>query len=160
MKSIVIYDSQFGNTEKIAQSIRDVLAEQGEVILVRVGDFNQGMLKDAELLIVGSPTQKFRATDAIKGFLKAIPSHQLKGFRVAAFDTRLTQSNIDGTPVLPYFVKIFGYAAEPISKELQKRGGELVLPPEGFYVAETEGPLIEGELERAVDWARKLYKSG
>ncbi len=76
---------------------------------------------------------------------------------MGAFDTRLTQSNIDGTPVLPYFVKIFGYAAEPIGKELQKKGGELVLPAEGFYVEGTEGPLVQGELERAGEWGRKLF---
>ena len=76
---------------------------------------------------------------------------------MAAFDTRLTQGNIDATPVLPFFVKLFGYAAEPIAKELQKKGGVLVLPPEGFYVEGTEGPLVQGELERAATWAGKLF---
>jgi hypothetical protein len=32
----------------------------------------------------------------------------------------------------------------------------LVVPPEGFYVVDTEGPLLEGELDRAAVWARKL----
>ncbi len=132
MKSIVIYDLQYGNTERIARSIRDVLAEQGDVTLVRVADYNPGMLTGVELLIVSSPTQKFRPTDAIKGLLKGIHVGQLKGLRTAAFDTRLTQENIDGTPILPHFVKLFGYAAEAIGKELQKKGGVLVLPPEGF----------------------------
>ena len=157
MKSIVIYDSLYGNTEKIAQSMRDALVELGAVTLVRVTDFRMDMLVGVNLLVVGSPTQQFRATVAIKGFLKGIPAGQLKGIRVAAFDTRLTQSNIDGTPVLPHFVKIFGYAAEPIGKELKKKGGELVIPAEGFYVEGTEGPLVQGELKRAAGWARKLF---
>jgi flavodoxin I len=155
MKSILIYDSQYGNTEKIAQSIRDALAEQSQVTLIRVSDFKPEMLEGVELLIVGSPTQGFKPTAAIKDFLKAIPTNQLKGMRVAAFDTRLTQKNIDKTPVLPFFVKMFGYAAEPIAKALEKCGGQLVVPPEGFYVVDTEGPLVEGELDRAADWARK-----
>jgi flavodoxin len=157
MKSIVIYDSQYGNTERIARSIRDVLAEQGDVTLVRVADYNPAMLTGVELLLVSSPTQKFRPTDAIKGFLKGIPAGTLKGLRVAAFDTRLTQENIDATPILPHFVKLFGYAAEAIGKELQKKGGVLVLPPEGFFVEGTEGPLVDGELERAATWAKKLF---
>ena len=156
MKSILIYDSLYGNTEKIAQSIGNVLKEQGETTLVRVGDYKMDMLVGIDLLIVGSPTQQFRATAATKGFLKGIPSGYLKGMRVAAFDTRLTQANIDGTPVLPHFVKLFGYAAEPISKALEKKGGLLVVPAEGFYVEGTEGPLVEGELERAAAWAKKL----
>jgi flavodoxin I len=157
MKFILVYDSLYGNTEKIARSIGDVLAGQGDVTLTRVADFNMDQLVGVDLFIVGSPTQQFKATAATKSFLKAIPAKGLKGVRVAAFDTRLTQSNIDGTPVLPFFVKLFGYAADPIAKELQKKGGELVVAPKGFYVEGTEGPLVQGELERAAAWARKLF---
>jgi flavodoxin len=157
MSSVVIYDSLYGNTEKIARSIGDVLVEVGEVTLNRVADFKMDMLAGVDLFVVGSPTQKFKPTAATKVLLKAIPAHGLNGVRVAAFDTRLTQSNIDRTPVLPFFVKIFGYAAEPIAKELQKKGGVLAISPQGFYVEGTEGPLVQGELERAATWARKLF---
>ena len=47
-------------------------------------------------------------------------------------------------------------AAGPIAKRLAKKAGELVVPPKGFFVAGTEGPLKEGELERAVDWAGRI----
>lgn len=157
MKSILIYDSQYGNTEKVAQSINDVLQEFGETSLVRVGDFKMEMLAGVDLLLVGSPTQQFRPTLAIRDFLKTIPKNQLDGIQVAAFDTRFTQTKIDQTPVLPFFVRIFGYAAERIVKVLQKAGGQMVVPPEPFYVLDIEGPLVEGELERAAAWAKKLY---
>ena len=32
----------------------------------------------------------------------------------------------------------------------------MVATPEGFIVTDTEGPLREGELERAAEWARGL----
>jgi hypothetical protein len=54
------------------------------------------------------------------------------------------------------YVRTFGYAAKPIARSLTKKGGELHLPPEGFYVQGMEGPLVEGELERAEDWARQI----
>jgi hypothetical protein len=57
---------------------------------------------------------------------------------------------------LSNLVNVFGYAAKPISDRLEKKGGELAVPPEGFYVDGTEGPLTEGELERAADWARQI----
>jgi hypothetical protein len=57
---------------------------------------------------------------------------------------------------LSKLVNVFGYAAKPISDRLEKKGGELVVSPEGFYVDGTEGPLTEGELERAADWARQI----
>ena len=53
-------------------------------------------------------------------------------------------------------VNVFGYAAEPIGDKLEGKGGEPVISPEGFYVDGTEGPLTEGELERAADWARHI----
>jgi hypothetical protein len=62
-------------------------------------------------------------------------------------------------PVLPFFVRLFGskaYAARRIADGLKKKGGELVVPPEGFYVEGTEGPLTEGELERAAYWAEQI----
>ena len=156
IRYIVIYDSLYGNTEKIAKAIGDTLAEEGESSVLRVGDVKMDMLEEVKLIIVGSPTQGFKPTEAIKAFLKAIPDDQLKGIKVAAFDTRFTPNNNDKTPVLPYFVKIFGYAAEPMAKALQKKGGELAIAPQGFYVEGKEGPLVEGELERAVTWARKI----
>jgi flavodoxin len=157
MKSIVIYDSQYGNTEKIAQSVQDVLAEQGEVTLVRVAEYKPDLLTGVDIMIVGSPTQGFRPTQATRDFLKGIPAGKLKGLRVAAFDTRFTQANIQKNAILANMVKLFGYAAEPIAKALQKSGGELVVPPQGFYVDKTEGPLLVGELERSADWTRKLF---
>jgi hypothetical protein len=55
-----------------------------------------------------------------------------------------------------FFVRIFGYAAKPIGRLLARKGGKLVLPPEGPYVEGMEGPLVEGELERAREWARRI----
>jgi len=71
-------------------------------------------------------------------------------------DTRLTTSEIEKIRILAFFVRVFGYAAAPIAGRLVKKGGELAVPPEGFYVASGEGPLVEGELERAAAWARQI----
>ncbi len=157
MKSVVIYDSQYGNTEKVARAIADVLARHGEVTVLKVGQARPEMLAGMDLVVVGSPTQQFRATAAMRDFLKAIPRGSLQGIHVAAFDTRLTQAFIDKHPPLPFFERIFGYAAERIAKALKRKGGKLLLPGQAFYVEDTEGPLSEGELQRAEDWAQKLF---
>jgi flavodoxin len=159
MKAMVVYDSGFGNTEQIAQSIGDGLGSREEVEILRAGTVKPEQLTGSRLLIVGSPTQRFRPTEAIKNLLKGIPKNGLNGVKVAAFDTRYSQSGIDEIPVLPFFVRLFGanaYAAKHIADTLKKKGGELAIPPEGFYVKGTEGPLKEGELERAADWAKEI----
>jgi flavodoxin len=157
MKSLVIYDSQYGNTEKIAQVIGNTLKQAGEAEVIRVGDMKPEQLPGIELLIIGSPTQQFRPTVAMKTFLNNIPKIGLKGVKVAAFDTRLTLTEIEKSPPLSFFVKIYGYAAERLVKMLKSKGGELLLPGEGFYVEGTQGPLLQGEEERAENWARKLF---
>jgi len=157
MKAVVVYDSAYGNTEKIAQSIGNTLGSPGDVEVLRVGSIKADQLAGVELLVAGSPTQKFRPLPAMVSFLKSIPGGGLKGVRVAAFDTRMTKEDIEAAAaILPFMVRIFGYAAKPIAGLLVKKGGELVRPPEGFLVEGMEGPLVPGELERAAAWARQL----
>jgi hypothetical protein len=57
-------------------------------------------------------------------------------------------------------MKVIGYAAPRISSGLQAKGGRLAAAPEGFIVEDKEGPLKQGELERAASWARSLVSAG
>jgi len=156
MKAMVVYDSAFGNTEKVAQAVGQALGAPEDVKVVRAGSVGPGQMAGLTLLVVGSPTQKFRPLKTITGFLKGIPGSGLQGVKVAAFDTRATERDIQKVRILAFFVSIFGYAAKPIADRLVKKGGDLVVAPEGFYVADTQGPLLEGELERAAGWAKRI----
>lgn len=155
MKALVVYDSVFGNTEKVAQAVGDALGSEAEVQTLRVGDVKPEHLVGLGALIVGSPTRAFSPTPTIKKWLKSLPSKGLKGVRTAAFDTRVAVEDVNSA-ILTFFVKIFGYAAEPIGARLARKGGDLIVPPEGFIVEGTEGPLRDGELERAADWAQQI----
>jgi flavodoxin len=156
MKSLVIYDSKFGNTKKVAERIGEVLSKYGRVIVIKAVNVQAGDVSGLNLLIVGSPTQQFSATKEIKRWLHRLPNNCLQGVRAAAFDTRFTQEKIDEIKILAFFVSIFGFAATKIAQRLEKRGAKLTAPPEGFYVLDTEGPLVEEELQRAAEWAEKL----
>ena len=134
----------------------DALRSRGEVETLQVSDVQPDQLAGVDLLIVGSPTRQFKATPATIGFLKGIPKIGLEGIKVAAFDARFTLDESEKVRILAWLVRIFGYAAQPIAGRLEKKGGKLVAPPEGFFVTDVEGPLLEGESERAVDWARQL----
>jgi hypothetical protein len=58
--------------------------------------------------------------------------------------------------IISKMLNFMGYAAKPISDKLAKKDGELVIPPEAFYVDGTEGPLLAGVLERAAQWADQI----
>jgi flavodoxin len=157
MEALVVYDSFFGNTERIAQSIGNALGRPEVVGIVRVGDVKPEQMAGLKLLIVGSPTRAFSPSPKIKKFLKSIPKNGLKSVKVAAFDTRVTEEEIDSAVfILRILVNIFGYAAKPISDRLMKKGGQPIAPPEGFFVQGMEGPLKEGEIERASSWAKQI----
>ena len=152
-KALIVYDSMFGNTEKVAQAIGGALGTQ----VIRVGDIKPEHLAGLDVLIVGSPTQAFQPLKPIKAFLKDIPAGALKGVKVAAFDTRADVQEV-GSRILTLFVKLFGYAAEPIAAQLIKKGGMQAIAPAGFFVTDKEGPLKKGELERAAAWAQQVQQ--
>lgn len=146
MKALIVYDSSYGNTEKIARAVAEAITPSNEVKVLRASEANPLELASVNLLIVGSPTHGGRPTPAVQGFLKKVPALSLKGVSVAAFDTRISKK----------IVGVFGYAAGRIASDLKKKGGTLIAPPEGFLVAGSQGPLKEGELERAAGWAKGI----
>lgn len=158
MKALVVYDSIFGNTEKIAKAVRDALGKKGLAVeALRPAETDPGCLKEVDLLVVGSPTRGFRPTPAVRKFLEALPARGLEGVRTAAFDTGIALEDVD-SKVGRFFMNAFGYAAAPIAKRLARKGGRPVVPPEGFFVTGSEGPLAQGELERAGRWGEEISK--
>ena len=151
MKALVVYDSVFGNTEKIAQAMGQALGAEA----VKVSAVTAEHLAGVGLLVVGSPTRAFKATPATMAWIKALSANALSGVKVAGFDTRISPEDT-GSAILKVMVKLFGYAAKPILGALQKKGGQPVAPDEGFIVKASEGPLKDGELERAAAWTARL----
>jgi flavodoxin I len=143
MKALVVYDSQHGNTEAVARAIAGAAA-RGAARAVRVGDVKPADLKAVDVLAVGSPTLGGRPTPAIKAFLDGIPAGSLAKVRVAAFDTRMTL----------FIAKLFGWAADRIAAVLAAKGGLPAAKAGGFIVKGRDGPLADGERERAAVWAK------
>lgn len=157
MKGLVLYDSVYGNTRKIAETLGTALGASGEVQVVPVSSVTKETLSGVNLLVVGSPTQGFNPIEATKTFLKNLAPQQLAGVKTAAFDTRV-DIKVVNSGFLTFMVNIFGYAAEKIEKGLKAKGGIPVIAPAGFFVKDKEGPLTEGELERAAAWAGEILR--
>lgn len=149
MKALIIYDSVYGNTEKIARAIAEAITPSNEVKILRAGEANPLELVSIDLLIVGSPTHAGRPMPATQDLLNKVPKLSLQGINVAAFDTRIPTK----------LVGVFGYAAGRIAGNLKRKGGTLIASPEGFFVTGNKGPLKEGELERAAGWAKAILES-
>ncbi len=154
MKALVVYDSVYGNTEKIALAVAGALGSPDEVKALKSAEADISDLVGLDLLVVGSPTQGGRPIQPTKTFLGKISPESLQNIRVTSFDTRISES--DSGFWVRLILKIFGYAAGRIESKLKAKGGNPVTGPEGFIVEGTEGPLKEGELERAAEWSSRI----
>lgn len=149
MKILIVYDSLFGNTEKIAQAIAAAFGGH-EVQVLRAKDAQPAHLQGLDFLAVGSPTHGGRPSEETKKFLDRLPSTAIKA---ATFDTSIPTEG-QGR-FIRWIVRLFGYAAKRIARPLQDKGARIV-GTESFFVLEKEGPLKAGELERAQGWAGKM----
>ena len=147
MKILVIFDSVYGNTENVARAIGGAITNDVQIIHAKEAKPND--LEGLDILIIGAPTQGGRPTQDMQNFLKDIAKTDIKGLKFASFDTRISAK----------WVGIFGYAAGRIAKNLRKKGADLIKDPEPFFVTGTEGPLKEGEMERAAAWAQEVVNT-
>jgi flavodoxin len=159
MKALVVYESCFGNTEAIARAIGTGLAGSASVDTVEVLEAPQS-IDGFDLCVVGGPTHAFGMTrrgtrdDAQRRYGGSGGSTGLREWigglhdgdsLAATFDTRIVKVRH-----LP------GSAAKAAAKALRRKGYRLLLPPASYYVTDVEGPLVEGEVERAQAWGEEL----
>jgi len=181
MRAVVVYESLFGNTREVAEAIAEGLALAGpdlDVSVLPVPAATPDAVLGADLLVVGGPTHmrgmtrgltrskgiqaeekaaaegkpgaRFHPEPGAEGpgvreWFDGLPkvADGATGRRAAAFDTRVE-------------ARMAGGAAHGIAKRLRRHGYPLVSQPEGFVVTGTEGPLREGERERAASWGAAL----
>ena len=168
MRAVVVYESMFGNTRRIAEAVGRGIGECGEVVVVPVGEAGPEVLSGADLLVVGGPTHAhgmsrpktrqmaLSMTRKPDSGLVLEPEAEGVGLRewfaslapgsarAAAFDTRM------GGPAL-----FTGRASRRIRRELRRHGRPVITAPESFRV-DSRHALRPGEEERARAWGAAL----
>lgn len=163
MLAVVVYESVFGSTGDVAQAVARGLSARYDVRVVSVVSASLRQLSEAELLVVGAPTHaqglpmlatraaaarhsgKSAAPTGVVDMLASLPPGWGRG--AAAFDTRFDKP-----------AWMVGSAAPTIAKELARKGYILVDKPQSFFVSDTEGPILDGELRRAESWGASLRR--
>lgn len=147
MKTLIIYDSEYGNTQQIAQAISKAFKPYGEVQLMTATERGAPSLQGIDLLLLGGPTQIHGLSPAMRTLLDKLPSQALRGLPVATFDTRFRMAAV-----------LSGSAAQAIAHKLEREKARLLLPAKSFFVTGREGPLEEGELENAARWVTTIME--
>jgi flavodoxin len=162
-RALVVFESMFGNTEAIARAVSDGLAVSMEVEVRDVSQTPPAMCDEVDLVVAGGPTHAFsmsrpstradavkqgaapeRAAVGLREWLDDLPDDSRGTPHLATFDTR-----VDKVRRLP------GSAARKAVR-VGRSHGFATLGSESFYVEDTAGPLLDGELARARDWGRRL----
>jgi menaquinone-dependent protoporphyrinogen IX oxidase len=152
MKGIVVYDTSYGNTKKIAETIAETLKEAGiEVDLFYVKDVKKLSAKDYNFLVLGSPTKFGTMSLTIRFFLGKAKSEEWMNKPFAAFDTE-NPENIERAQA----ENKEWSAAEKIAEKLRDKKMKQLLPVLKAVVFGQKGPLKEGEIERTKDYTREL----
>jgi menaquinone-dependent protoporphyrinogen IX oxidase len=152
MKGIVVYDTSYGNTKKIAETIAETLKESGiEVDLFYVKDVKKLSAKDYNFLVLGSPTKFGTMSLAIRFFLGKVKSEEWMNKPFTAFDTE-NPENIERARI----ENKEWSAAEKISEKLRDKKMNQLLPVLKAVVFGQKGPLKEGEIDRTKDYAGEL----
>lgn len=147
MRGVVVYDTSYGNTKKIAETIADVLKESGiEVDLFDVKDAKKLSAKDYDFLALASPTRMNTMSWTIKRFIGRLKSEEWANKPFIAFDTELAG----------VIEKNGASAAEKIAERLREKKMNQFLPVLKTAVLGIRGPLKEGEIERTKEYIRGL----
>jgi menaquinone-dependent protoporphyrinogen IX oxidase len=151
MKGIVIYDTSYGNTKKIGKIISETLRESGmEVDLFYVKDVKKLKATDYDFAVLGSPTRLGTMSFTFKRFLGKF-KNEWANKPFAAFDTE-NPGNIERSQA----ENKEWSAAKKIAARLKEKNMNQLLPVLKAVVFGKEGPLKEGEIERAKNYARDI----
>lgn len=160
-RALIVYESLWGNTAALAEAIAGELRHDMSVELVTAEE-GPPSIDDFDLVVVGGPTHAFsmsrpatRQSAVENNGAASAPARGIREWladlapagrpvRVAAFDTRVD------SPRLP------GSAAKAARHELRSLGFDTAVKAESFHVHGYSGPLVDGDRERAVRWARRL----
>ncbi|MEM3666969.1 MAG: flavodoxin domain-containing protein [Candidatus Bathyarchaeia archaeon] len=153
MKVIIVYESKYGNTMRVAETIIEGMNEIGGIEASLSGleeiDFNK--IPSYDVILIGSPNHIGGPTRGIKGFIDKLGELRLEGKKFVVFDT--------------YMGKDFEKAVKKMEKQVNEKvpGLKRLAPGLSIKVQGIKGPIVEGELQKCKEFGKKIaaqLKSG
>jgi len=154
MRTLIVYFSKFGNTRKLAEAMAEMMEPPGDARAIDIDQLAASDFEGVDLVVMGSPTHAFSVPQAVRSALESLPLAILGGKSVATFDTTVRRWPFRHLRASPKLLS-----------QLTRLGGTPTAKPETFFVhmrnpEKTGDPnlLLDGELERARQWAARLLQ--
>ena len=132
METVVVYDSKFGNTRKLAEIMAKAIETSGKVRVFGLETLLPEDLGNVDLLIVGGPTQSHGLSPRMRQFTDVLTATSANGAVAATFDTRYRMPEV-----------VSGTAAKKIARRLKRKGIHVFQSPESFFVTRGGEPQLE-----------------
>ncbi len=149
MKAIIVYESMFGNTLQVAESIAENLnnIEKIETVIKTTKDVDPTEVLDYALILIGSPNHMGGPTRGIKKFIDKLGKIGLKEKKAATFDT--------------YVRKNINKAVRKMERRIKENvpGLELITPGLSIKVGGVRGPVLEEELPKYKEFAKLIMET-
>ena len=149
MRVLIVYESKYGNTKKVAETIGEGIIEEGnEPDVTHVKEVEEETVKDYDIILIGSPTYVGSHAKSIKKFIKSLVNLPLEGKSFAVFDTHMGGK---GGGFLRNAVKKMEEQIIKTIPSLKKVTSGLAVEVKGF-----KGPIADGELPNCKNFGRKI----
>ncbi len=149
-KVIVVYESRYGNTKLVAETITEEMnkIEGIETVVKELRNVDPDKITDYDAILIGSPNHYGGPTMGIKEFIERLGKLDLEGKLYAVFDTYLGKKS-------DYF---FERAVRKMEKTINEKVPALKQIASGLSikVQETKGPIMEGELPKCNEFGKKI----
>jgi len=147
-KALVVYESKYGNTKLVAETIAEGMNQIPGVkaTVVELKDVDLAAIGDFDTMLLGSPNHMGAATRGIRKFIDTVGELKLEKKQGAVFDT--------------YLAKDFEKAVKKMERQIAEKvhGMSLVVPGLSILVDGMKGPVSDGELPKCRDFGEKVAK--
>lgn len=146
MKAIICYESKYGNTQRVAETIADEMRRivGAEVTVASIKEVRKEDFAPYDVILIGGPTHFGGPTRHITHFIESLPQRNVGGKSAAVFDTYLGGD----------FEKSVKRMEEQIRSTVP--GLKLLAPGLSIRVADMKGPIVDGELTKCKDFVNGL----
>ncbi len=143
---IVVYDSQYGNTERVAETIAERMRDAGEIetYLTNVKDVDIEAIANYDAILLGSPNHAHGPTRSIKKFIDRLSNLPLAGKAFAVFDT--------------YMGKDVGKAVTKMEQQMHEKvpALKMLAPGLSIQVEKWKGPIVDEELPKCKEFGTAI----
>lgn len=141
----VVIATPCGVTDTVARAVARAVDWSYEHYARPANEVDPSEIRTPSVVFLGGPTHRREMGESLRRFVDHMPDRLISQSLFAAFDTRFHDSPI-----------VTGSSARHIQRAIEGRGGRNLVPGESFFTLRRDGPLREGEVERARVWASSV----